>query len=93
MDIGLVTIMTRLRDGRSWKRGSISERGSRRFSLLSLWGPPSLLFDDYLGLVMSATKTRRALSYSRIRAVMHIYRDIFILCGKDWKWLAGRLWC
>jgi hypothetical protein len=83
MDFGLVTVMTRLRAGRSWKRGSISEWGSRRFSLLPLWGPPSPLFDDYLGLLRSTTKIRRALSYSRIRAVIHIHRDIFILCGRD----------
>jgi len=32
MDIGLVTVMTRLRTGRSWKRGWISEWGGDFFS-------------------------------------------------------------
>jgi hypothetical protein len=55
-------------------------------SILFLFFPsgthPAPLFDDYLGLLKSTIKIRRALSYSRIRAVMH-HRDIVILCGKD----------
>jgi hypothetical protein len=74
MDFGLVTVMTRLRTGQFWKRGSISEWGAGFFSSSPpdhLWGPTSLLFDEYLGLLKSTTKIRRALSYSLILAVMH----------------------
>jgi hypothetical protein len=53
---GVVRILTRLRDGRPRKRGSIPGRGKRCISSQKrwdrLWGPPSLLFNGYWGLFL-----------------------------------------